>query len=87
MVTSQDFWVKPRSADINENVLSESAKEELGLSEELIRTKGASLENVLIQVKTKYVTSSSTGAHHRCGYHHFLLELLERANDRQIEQG
>lgn len=47
----QDYWVKPRSADINENVLSEQAREEMGLSEELIRTKGNSLEQVLSQVK------------------------------------
>lgn len=57
MVTSQDFWIKPRSAersdanrsDVNENVLSEQARDELGLSEELVR-KGVSLENVLSQV-------------------------------------
>jgi hypothetical protein len=51
VVTVQDYWVKPRSADINENVLSEQAREEMGLSEELIRTKGNSLEQVLSQVK------------------------------------
>lgn len=50
VVTVQDYWVKPRSADINENVLSEQAREELGLSEELIRTKGNSLDQVLLQV-------------------------------------
>ncbi|XP_045023270.1 RNA-binding protein fusilli-like isoform X1 [Daphnia magna] len=50
VVTVQDYWVKPRSADINENVLSEQAREEMGLSEELIRTKGNSLEQVLSQV-------------------------------------
>lgn len=49
-VTVQDYWVKPRSADINENVLSEQAREELGLSEELIRTKGNPLDQVLLQV-------------------------------------
>lgn len=57
VVTSQDFWIKPRSAersdsnrsDVNENVLSEQARDELGLSEELVR-KGVSLENVLSQV-------------------------------------
>lgn len=48
----QDYWVKPRSADINENVLSEQAREEMGLSEELIRTKGNSLEQVLSQVSS-----------------------------------
>ena len=63
MVTSQDFWIKPRSAergttdanrsaDVNENVLSEQARDELGLSEELVR-KGVSLENVLSQVSSK----------------------------------
>ncbi len=51
VVTVQDYWVKPRSADINENVLSEQAREELGLSEELIRTKGNSLDQVLSQVR------------------------------------
>lgn len=51
VVAVQDFWVKPRSADINENVLSEQAKEELGLSEEFIRAKGSPLEQVLVQVK------------------------------------
>lgn len=58
MVTVQDYWVKPRSADINENVLSEQAREELGLSEELIRTKGNPLDQVLSQVK--YSSSSSS---------------------------
>ena len=60
MVTSQDFWIKPRSAersdanrsDVNENVLSEQARDELGLYEELVR-KGVSLENVLSQVNYK----------------------------------
>ena len=41
--------MKPRSADNNENVLSELAKEELGLSEEQIR-KGDSLEHVISKV-------------------------------------
>lgn len=54
MVTVQEYWVKPRSADINENVLSEQAREELGLSEELIRTKGNPLDQVLLQVTTKH---------------------------------
>ena len=44
--------MKPRSADINENVLSESTKEELGLCEDLIR-KGQSLDQVVSQVKNK----------------------------------
>lgn len=51
----QDYWVKPRSADINENVLSEQAREELGLSEELIRTKGNSLDQVLQQVSKETI--------------------------------
>lgn len=55
VVTVQDYWVKPRSADINENVLSEQAREEMGLSEELIRTKGNSLEQVLSQVRQSWI--------------------------------
>ena len=50
VVSVQEHWVKPRSADINENVLSESTKEELGLCEDLIR-KGQSLDQVVSQVK------------------------------------
>jgi hypothetical protein len=59
VVTVQDYWVKPRSADINENVLSEQAREEMGLSEELIRTKGNSLEQVLSQVKKNKIKTAA----------------------------
>ena len=51
VVTVEEHWVKPRSADNNENVLSELAKEELGLSEEQIR-KGNPLEHVITKVNT-----------------------------------
>jgi hypothetical protein len=55
VVSVQEHWVKPRSADINENVLSESTKEELGLCEDLIR-KGQSLDQVVSQVTNKIVS-------------------------------
>ena len=57
VVSVEEHWVKPRSADINENVLSELAKDELGLSEEQIR-KGNSLEHVI--AKVFYHSPSST---------------------------
>ena len=66
MVTVQDYWVKPRSADINENVLSEQAREELGLSEELIRTKGNSLDQVLSQVRQANASFYFRGARGLC---------------------
>ena len=50
-MTVEEHWVKPRSADNYENVLSELTKEELGLSEEQIR-KGNSLEDVISKVPT-----------------------------------
>ena len=53
VVAVQEHWVKPRSADINENVLSEPAKEELGLSEDLIR-KGRPLDQVVSQVRRPF---------------------------------
>jgi len=50
VVTVEEHWVKPRSADNYENVLSELTKEELGLSEEQIR-KGNSLEDVISKLE------------------------------------
>lgn len=74
VVTVQDYWVKPRSADINENVLSEQAREEMGLSEELIRTKGNSLEQVLSQVKAAASSQHKTGRN---------FTLLEKSKERK----
>ena len=51
----QEHWIKPRSADINENVLSEQAKEELGMTEDLIR-KGQPLDQVIAQVQSTFIT-------------------------------
>lgn len=44
--------MKPRSADYNENILSEQARDELGLTDELIRTHGNSFEQVLSKVRS-----------------------------------
>lgn len=62
VVSVQEYWVKPRSADINENVLSEQAREELGLSEELIR-KGNSLEHVISQVSERSLSLAVVSLH------------------------
>ncbi|RWS31452.1 epithelial splicing regulatory protein 1-like protein [Leptotrombidium deliense] len=46
IVAAQCKFVKPRSADVNENVLSEVARNHFGLSEDQIKS-GQPLENVL----------------------------------------
>lgn len=42
--------VKPRSADVNENVLSEVARNQFGLNEDQVKN-GQPLENVLEEVR------------------------------------
>ncbi|GAB6030575.1 hypothetical protein CHUAL_007437 [Chamberlinius hualienensis] len=49
VVAAQFNIVKPRTADINENVLSEQCRAEVGLTEEQVRTTGQPLEQVLEQ--------------------------------------
>ena len=46
--------VKPRTADINENVLSEQTQTELGIHEEQVKC-GDSLDEVVQQVKTNHI--------------------------------
>ena len=45
----KEFFVKPRAADINENVLSEQARDELGLQEDQVRS-GKPLESAIEEV-------------------------------------
>ncbi|CAG2159392.1 unnamed protein product [Oppiella nova] len=54
--------VKPRSADVNENILSEVARNKYGLTEEMIKN-GQPLENVLEELDqfAKAKLSSETG--------------------------
>ncbi|KAK2724888.1 hypothetical protein QYM36_001377 [Artemia franciscana] len=46
VVGLKEFFVKPRAADINENVLSEQARDELGLQEDQVRS-GKPLESAI----------------------------------------
>jgi hypothetical protein len=51
------YVVKPRTADINENVLSDQVRNEYGLGEEQVK-RGELLEIVIEQVSTRPETLS-----------------------------
>lgn len=52
MVAAHCNLVKPRSADVNENVLSEVARNQFGLTEDQVKN-GHPLEHVLEEVLIK----------------------------------
>lgn len=47
--------VKPRSADVNENLLSETARNQFGLTDEQVKN-GQPLENVLEEVVNSHLS-------------------------------